>query len=60
MSDIYEIEEVNFEENGEKIQGLDLTIDVYDISITLPIDTRRINLKELKKLMKKPLLLFLM
>lgn len=52
MSDIYEIEEVNFEENGEKIQGLDLTIDVYDISITLPIDTRRINLKELKKLMK--------
>lgn len=26
--------------------------DVYDISITLPIDTRRINLKELKKLMK--------
>ena len=51
MSDIYEIEEVNFEENGEKIQGLDLTIDVYDISITLPIDTRRINLKELKKLM---------
>ena len=41
MSDIYEIEEVNFEENGEKIQGLDLTID-----------TRRINLKELKKLMK--------
>ena len=52
MSDIYEIEEVNFEENGEKIQGLDLTIDVYFISITLPIDTRRINLKELKKLMK--------
>ena len=52
MNDIYEIEEVNFEENGEKIQGLDLTIDVYDISITLPIDTRRINLKELKKLMK--------
>lgn len=52
MSDIYEIEEVNFEENGEKIQGLNLTIDVYDISITLPIDTRRINLKELKKLMK--------
>lgn len=52
MSDIYEIEEVNFEKNGEKIQGLDLTIDVYDISITLPIDTRRINLKELKKLMK--------
>lgn len=52
MSNIYEIEEVNFEENGEKIQGLDLTIDVYDISITLPIDTRRINLKELKKLMK--------
>lgn len=52
MSDIYEIEEVSFEENGEKIQGLDLTIDVYDISITLPIDTRRINLKELKKLMK--------
>lgn len=52
MSDIYEIKEVNFEENGEKIQGLDLTIDVYDISITLPIDTRRINLKELKKLMK--------
>jgi hypothetical protein len=52
MSDIYEIEEVNFEENGETIQGLDLTIDVYDISITLPIDTRRINLKELKKLMK--------
>lgn len=52
MSDIYEIEEVNFEENGEKIQGLDLTINVYDISITLPIDTRRINLKELKKLMK--------
>ena len=52
MSDIYEIEEVNFEEKGEKIQGLDLTIDVYDISITLPIDTRRINLKELKKLMK--------
>lgn len=52
MSDIYEIEEVNFEENGEKIQGLDLIIDVYDISITLPIDTRRINLKELKKLMK--------
>lgn len=52
MSDIYEIEEVNFEENGETIQGLDLTIDVYDNSITLPIDTRRINLKELKKLMK--------
>lgn len=52
MSDIYEIEEVSFEENGETIQGLDLTIDVYDISITLPIDTRRINLKELKKLMK--------
>lgn len=52
MSDIYEIEEVSFEENGEKIQGLDLTIDVYDISITLPIDTRRINLKEIKKLMK--------
>lgn len=52
MSDIYKIEEVSFEENGETIQGLDLTIDVYDISITLPIDTRRINLKELKKLMK--------
>ena len=52
MSDIYEIKEVNFKEIDEKIQGLDLTIDVYDISITLPIDTRRINLKELKKLMK--------
>lgn len=50
MSDILSIKEVMFDNNGEFVKGIDLTVDINDASFTVPIDTRRISVEKLQKI----------
>lgn len=51
MSDLLNMKEVTFtDDKGEIVEGIDLTIDTCDFSITLPIDTRRMNKEKVEEL----------
>ena len=51
MSDLLNMKEITFtDDKGEIVEGIDLTIDTCDFSITLPIDTRRMNTKRVEEL----------
>ena len=50
MNDILSIKEVMFNNNGEFVKGIDLTVDINDVSFTVPIDTRRISVEKLQKI----------
>ena len=54
MSNLLEMKDIVFiDENGEAQAGVDLTIDTCDFSITLPIDTRRMNKEKVEKLIEE-------